>query len=79
MGQVGTKLGQIGQNWPNLGQKLAKSWPNLGQFWAKIAPFNNSPIRDKIGHFLPNFWPILANFGQFLANFWPIFGQFWPI
>ena len=40
-----------------------------GQKRPKKVPFNNSPIRDKIGHFLPVFCPFL---GRFLANF----GQF---
>ena len=42
--------------------------PRGGQNRAKIVPFNNSPIRDKIGHFLPDF---CHNFGQF----WPLSGQ----
>ena len=56
----------------------------------KIVPFNNSPIRDKIGHFLPifghflaTFWPLfghfLATFGHFLATFWPLLAKKWPL
>ena len=45
----------------------------LGHFWPKKLPFNNSPIRDKIGHFLPDFCHILATFGHFQATFWPNF------
>jgi len=56
----------------------------------KIVPFNNSPIRDKIGHFLPifghflaTFWPLfghfLATFGHFLATFGHFLATFWPL
>ena len=68
-----------GQNWPFPGAQF-------GTKRGKKVPFNNSPIRDKIGHFLPKFWPFFAIFRPFFgknchfqAVFWPILGHFQAI
>jgi hypothetical protein len=63
---------------PGGGAKIAE----IGTKWPKKVPFNNSPIRDKIGHFLPNFCPIFATFlplfCHFLPQFRPFFATFLP-
>ena len=45
-----------------------RGWDKIGKKRQKKLPFNNSPIRDKIGHFLPNFCPFFATFLPLFAT-----------
>lgn len=58
------------------GSTPPRGWDKIGKKRPKKLPFNNSPIRDKIGHFLPNFCRFFCHFLPLFCHFLPLFATF---